>query len=289
MREDYSADGNAWDFLTHDMARSKAYRWGEDGIGGWSDENQVLCLSLALWNGKDPILKERLFGLSGHEGNHGEDVKEVYYYVDATPTHSYMRMVYKYPQSRFPYEELARENRRRTRAEPEYELVDTGVLDGGRYFDVVIEYAKSRPDETFMRISAINRGPEPATLCLLPQVWFRNTWAWGVAASGLGSPSRPVIRRMPEANGLVCEHADLGKRYVFADGRPELLFTENESNNQRLYGVANVAGHVKDAFHEYVVGQSPRDRGKRRPGDEGGAALSHGAPGRQKRGSTAGA
>src|SRR5262245_9780536 len=180
VREDYSAGGTAWDYLPHDAARSRAYRWGEDGIAGFSDRMQHLCLSLALWNGRDPILKERLFGLTNGEGNHGEDVKELYYFLDATPTHSYLKMLYKYPQRAFPYAALVDENRRRSKAEPEYELIDTGVFDDDRYFDAVVEYAKAGPDDVLMRITVHNRGPEPASIHVLPQLVFRNTWSWGL-------------------------------------------------------------------------------------------------------------
>src|ERR671935_128513 len=179
VREDYSADGSSWAYFPHDHARSRAYRWGEDGLGGISDRHQYICFALALWNGQDPILKERLFGLTGNEGNHGEDVKEYYFYLDSTPTHSYMRMLYKYPQTAFPYSQLVAENRRRDRHQPEYELIDTGVFDDDRYFDVTVEYAKATTDDILIRITAVNRGPEAARLRLLPTVWFRNTWSWG--------------------------------------------------------------------------------------------------------------
>src|SRR5215216_5380762 len=184
VREDYSAGGPAWDYLPHDHARSKAYRWNEDGIAGFCDRHQYLCFALALWNGRDPILKERLFGLTGGEGNHGEDVKEYYFYLDSTPTHSYMKFLYKYPQSEFPYARLVEENRRRGRGEPEFELADTGVFDGGRYFDVFAEYAKASPDDLLIRLTVANRGPEPARLHLLPTLWFRNTWSWGCRHEG---------------------------------------------------------------------------------------------------------
>ena len=179
VREDYSADGNAWDYFPHDHARSRAYRWGEDGIAGISDRHQMMCFGLALWNGRDPILKERLFGLTGNQGNHGEDVKEYYFYLDSTPTHSYMRMLYKYPQTEFPYETLVEENRRSERAAPEFELLDTGAFSGNRYFDIFLEYAKADVEDMLIRITAVNRGPEAATLHILPQLWFRNTWSWG--------------------------------------------------------------------------------------------------------------
>src|SRR5438876_4098977 len=180
VREDYSPDGNAWEYLSHDAARSRAYRWNEDGLAGISDDKGQMCFAIALWNGHDPILKERMFGLAGPQGNHGEDVKEVYFYLDSTPTHSYMRMVYNYPQAAFPYQQLIDENRRRSRQDPEYELLDTGVFDGNRYFDVFVEYAKVAPEDILIRIRAINRGTQPATLYLLPTLWFRNTWSWGI-------------------------------------------------------------------------------------------------------------
>ncbi len=254
VREDYSPNGAAWDYLTHDMARSKAYRWNEDGLAGICDELQRLCFALALWNGNDPILKERLFGLSGTEGNHGEDVKEAYFFLDNTPTHSSMRMLYKYPQAAFPYSQLVAENRRRGKEDFEYELLDTGVFAEDRYFDVFIEYAKSSPDDILIRIEAVNRGPETATLHLLPTLWFRNTWAWGY------DDRRPTLREQQMAHRDIqvirAEHDDLGTYVLFCEsggGKPLLLFTENETNNQRLYGVPNPTPYVKDAFHEYVI------------------------------------
>jgi hypothetical protein len=245
VREDYSADGNAWDYLTHDQSRSRAYRWGEDGLAGLSDDRQRLCFALALWNERDPILKERAFGLSNSEGNHGEDPKDYYFYVDSTPTHSYMKYLYKYPQREFPYRDLVETNRRRTRDELEYELVDTGVFEDDRYFDVSVEYAKEGPEEILIRISAVNRGPEAARLHLLPTLWFRNTWSWGDAGD------RPVLR---EADGaIVAAHPELGEYTLSCGGDPELLFTENETNAARLWGRPNPTPWVKDAFHRYVV------------------------------------
>ena len=241
VREDYSAGGTAWEDLPHDHARSRAYRWNEDGLGGVCDRHQRLCFALALWNGRDPILKERLFGLTGNEGNHGEDVKECYYYLDSTPTHSFMRFLYKYPQAEFPYGRLVEENQRRGRDEPELELVDTGVFDESRYFDVSVDYAKAGPEDLLIRITAVNRGPEAAPLHLLPTVWFRNTWSWG------GDPARPEMFLDGEA--IVCgEH-----RLEFSgDGAP--LFTENETNTGRLFGHRNGGSYYKDAFHEAVIG-----------------------------------
>jgi hypothetical protein len=250
VREDYSANGTAWEYLPHDHARSRAYRWGEDGIGGISDRHQMICFGMAMWNGRDPILKERLFGLTGNEGNHGEDVKEQYFYLDSTPTHSYLRMLYKYPQAEFPYARLVEENRRRGRDQPEYELLDTGVFEGNRYFDVFVEYAKADVEDIVIRITVINRGPQAATLRLLPSLWFRNTWSWGK------DPRRPSVRVATCVPGSVCvelEHWQYGKRWLLCAGHPELLFTENETNFERLFGVKN-RSYVKDAFHAYVIG-----------------------------------
>jgi hypothetical protein len=247
VREDYSEHGTAWEYLPHDHARSRAYRWNEDGIAGISDRHQILCFALALWNGKDPILKERIFGLTGNEGNHGEDVKELYYYLDSTPTHSYMRMLYKYPQREFPYAQLLSENRRRTRKDLEYELWDAGVFEGGRYFDVFVEYAKASPDDVLVRIEAFNRGPDPAPLDLLPTLWYRNTWSWN------GDRTRPSLRAQPGRVRVHARHSTDGEYVLDCDGAPELLFTENDSNVARLFGAPNGVHHVKDAFHEYVV------------------------------------
>jgi hypothetical protein len=250
VREDYSAHGHAWDHFPHDHARSRAYRWGEDGLGGISDNHGRLCFALALWNGRDPILKERLFGLTGPEGNHGEDVKEYYFFLDSTPTHSSMTYLYKYPQRAFPYAELVKESRRRDRGAPEYELLDTGVFDDDRYFDVTIEYAKAGPDDILVRISATNRGPDAAPLCLLPTLWFRNRWSWTPGAE------RPVLRetRSSVSHATVeARHTSLGTRWLYADGVPELLFTQNESNAQRLWGTPNAGPYTKDGINDYVV------------------------------------
>ena len=244
VREDYSPHGTAWEYLSHDHARSRAYRWGEDGIAGVSDDEQRLCLSLALWNGRDPILKERLFGLTGNEGNHGEDVKELYYYLDSTPTHSYMKMLYKYPQAEFPYSRLVRENRQRGKGDPEFELLDTGIFEDDRYFDVFVEYAKAGVSDLLIRITAHNRGPEPARLHLLPQIWFRNVWSWGLGP-------RPALEaRNPGA--IEVRHPTLGDLRLYTDGSPELLFTDNETHTRRLFG-HETEGFFKDAFHERVV------------------------------------
>jgi hypothetical protein len=245
VREDYSADGNAWNHFPHDMAPWRAYRWGEDGIAGLSDNRQRLCLALALWNGRDPILKERLFGLANEEGNHGEDVKELYWYLDATPTHSYLKCLYKYPQSAFPYSLLREESRRRGRDDPTFGLLDTGLFDNDRYFDVLVEYAKAAPDDLLVRVTVTNRGPDPATLHVLPQLWFRNTWSWGAPLS-----ERPSLRMA--RSGIEAQHAKLGTFRLDAADTPELLFCENDSNPARL-GDAPRAGYYKDAFHDYVV------------------------------------
>jgi hypothetical protein len=245
VREDYSPDGTAWDYFPHDCARSRAYRWGEDGIAGFSDDWQHLCLSLALWNGKDPILKERLFGLSNSEGNHGEDVKEIYYYLDATPSHSYLKMLYKYPQQEFPYAWLVEENCRRDVGQPEFELLDTGIFDQDRYFDVFVEYVKAAPDDILMLVTVHNRGPEMAKLFLLPQLCFRNTWSWKKDAA------KPKLSA--ENGGVKIEHSQLGNFRLNCDGKPELLFNENETNVRRLFGEENATGFFKDAFHDFVI------------------------------------
>ena len=246
VREDYSHDGNAWDYFSHDQARSRAYRWGEDGLAGVSDDMQQLCFALALWNERDPILKERLFGLTNSEANHGEDVKEYYFYLDSTPTHSYMKYLYKYPQREFPYGDLVATNRRRSREEFEYELLDTGIFDDDRYFDVFVEYAKGQPDDLLIRISVHNRGPEPAVIHLLPTLWFRNTWSFDK------NQVKPSLRQV-ERTSIRASHGQLGEMTLDCDGDPELLFTENESNVNRLWQQPNASPYVKDAFHEYVV------------------------------------
>jgi len=250
VREDYSPGGSAWDYFPHDHARSRAYRWGEDGLAGICDRHQLICFALALWNGKDPILKERLFGLTGTEGNHGEDVKEYYYYLDSTPTHSYMKYLYKYPQSEFPYGWLVEENRRRSRNEFEFELMDTGVFDGDRYFDVFVEYAKASPEDILMQITAHNRGPDPSELYVLPTLWFRNTWAWG------GNADRPTLTNITSGeNAAIIEafHPRYGRRWLLCEGAPELIFAENETNNRRLFGADNRSPYVKDGINDYVV------------------------------------
>jgi hypothetical protein len=246
VREDYSENGDAWNYFSHDQARSRAYRWGEDGLGRICDDKQRLCFALALWNERDPILKERLFGLTNSEGNHGEDVKEYYFYLDSTPTHSYMKYLYKYPQRAYPYSDLVETNRRRSRAEFEYELLDTGVFDDDRYFDVFVEYAKESPEDILVRITVHNRGPEAARLRVLPTLWFRNTWSWG------RDPSKPTLREIGPGQ-IEASHSELGDYWLHCDGTAELLFTENESNAQRLWRQPNASPYVKDAFHASII------------------------------------
>ncbi len=258
VREDYSPDGTVWDSFPHDHARSRAYRWGEDGIAGISDDQQQLCLAIALWNGEDPILKERMFGLTGNEGNHGEDLKEYYFYLDNTPTHSYMKYLYKYPQSAFPYTQLIAENQRRSRRELEFELLDTGVFKENRYFDVFVEYAKVSPEDILMQIQIVNRGPEAKTLHLLPTLWFRNTWSWNYKSE------KPMLKAIQSASVadneiefslIEASHPMLGKRWLYCAGSSELLFTENETNTQRLFGVENTCPYVKDGINNYIVNE----------------------------------
>jgi hypothetical protein len=249
VREDYSSNGDAWNYFPHDHARSRAYRWGEDGLAGICDEHQRLCFALALWNGQDPILKERLFGLTNGEGNHGEDVKEYYFYLDATPTHSYLKMLYKYPQAAYPYEQLVQENRNRGLQDNEFELIDTGVFDENRYWDVFIEYFKAAPDDILVQITIHNRGPDAAELHVLPQLWFRNTWSW------TPSTTKPEISAQP-GSILVAEHVELGTYFLYSEDPADLLFCENETNVTRLYGSAS-HGYRKDAFHEYLVQSNP--------------------------------
>src|SRR5881296_1786930 len=255
VREDYSEGGDAWNYFTHDQARSRAYRWGEDGLAGICDRHQVLCFALALWNGKDPILKERLFGLTNSEANHGEDVKEYYFYLDSTPTHSYMKYLYKYPQAAYPYDNLVKTNRSRNRSEAEYELLDTGVFDQDRYFDVFVEYAKESPDDILVQISLCNRGKKAASLHVLPTLWFRNTWSWP------GGGSKPVLRSVKGAKRSVihAHHTDplfqesLTDSYLYCEDTVPLLFTENETNHARLFGAANRSPYVKDGIHDYII------------------------------------
>ena len=246
VREDYSDHGNAWEYFSHDQARSRAYRWGEDGLAGISDDHQLLCFALALWNGRDPIVKERLFGLTNSEANHGEDVKEYYFYLDSTPTHSYMKYLYKYPHEAYPYDRIVATNKGLTRKDQEFELIDTGIFDDGRYFDVFVEYAKASPEDILIQITVHNRGTETASLHLLPTLWFRNTWSW---AGGSPRPSMSQLRN--DVVGIA--HAELGDRFLHAIGNPELLFTENETNTERVFNTPNRSPYVKDAFHNYLV------------------------------------
>jgi hypothetical protein len=250
VREDYSPYGNAWEYFPHDQARSRAFRWGEDGLAGICDRHQLICFAIALWNGRDPILKERLFGLTGNEGNHGEDVKEYYFYLDSTPTHSYMKYLYKYPQSEYPYAKLVEENRRRGKNASEYELFDTGAFQEDRYFDVFVEYAKAGCEDILIQIQVVNRGPEAARLVLLPTIWFRNTWSWGL------DPTRPAMRKATggtEISVIELNHEKYSTRYLYCEGKPELLFTENETNSNRLYISPNPSPYVKDGINEAIV------------------------------------
>jgi len=250
VREDYSEGGNAWDYFTHDQARSRAYRWGEDGLAGISDDHQQLCFALALWNGQDPILKERLFGLTNSEANHGEDVKEYYFYLDSTPTHSYMKYLYKYPQVAYPYCDLINTNRQRSRLEMEYELIDTGIFNQDRYFDVFVEYAKESPEDLLVKITVANRGPDQAVVHVLPTLWFRNTWSWQKNAP------KPLLEQREGPDGstvIMASHPDLGVRYLYCEGSVPVLFTENETNQERIFGTPNQAPYVKDGINDYVV------------------------------------
>jgi hypothetical protein len=237
-------------YFSHDQARSRAYHWGEDGLAGICDDNQLLCFAVALWNGRDPILKERLFGLTNSEGNHGEDVKEYYFYLDSTPTHSYMKYLYKYPQVAYPYNELIETNKHRNRGDMEYELIDSGVFNDDRYFDVFVEYAKQSPEDLLIQISVSNRGPEPATLHVLPTVWFRNIWTWW---PGTPKPSLTQVSKEKGAQVVAVSHPELGERFFYCEGDVRLLFTENETNNMRLFGTANASRYVKDGIDNYVV------------------------------------
>ena len=250
VREDYSQDGNAWDYFSHDQSRSRAYHWGEDGLAGISDDKQQLCFSVALWNGKDPILKERLFGLTNSESNHGEDVKEYYFYLDSTPTHSYMKYLYKYPQAAFPYGDLVATNKGRNRLDMEYELLDTGIFKDDRYFDVFVEFAKNTPEDILIQISVSNRGPEPATLDVLPTLWFRNTWTWWPDTP---RPSLKQVTGKSDSRFIAASHAQLGDRYLYSEKDVPLLFTENETNNERIFGTPNASPYVKDGINNYVV------------------------------------
>ncbi len=247
MREDYSEYGSAWEFFPHDHARSRTYRWNEDGLAGICDDRQTLCFALALWNGRDPILKERIFGLTGNEGNHGEDAKEYWFYLDSTPTHSWMRWRYLYPQAEYPYQELIDENRRRGRADSEYELIDTGIFDDDRYWEVTADYAKAGPEDILIRFTVRNAGQEAAELDLIPTLWFRNTWSWGL------DDRCPIIRADGSGTGMVAEHFELGDRHLTSSGGPQLLFCENETNTERLWGIAGRSRYPKDGIHDHIV------------------------------------
>ena len=275
VREDYSPDGTAWDFFPHDHARSRTYRWGEDGLMGISDDQGLLCFALGLWNEADPILKERLFGLTNSEGNHGEDVKEYYFFLDNTPTHSYMKALYKYPQRAYPYNDLLETNRHRGKEEPEYELIDTCVFSEDRYFDVTMEYAKVDPLDILIRVSVTNHGPEAAPIHLLPTLWFRNTWAWGY------DDRRPQLTAVKpekakaakdEVRLVHAQHHELGESWLACQGTPELLFTENETNNERLWGVPNHTTYVKDGIDETIVNKA---EGKVNPEGVGTKVAAH--------------
>src|SRR5271157_3829902 len=250
VREDYSESGDAWNYFSHDQARSRAYRWGEDGIAGIYDQKQRLCFALALWNGNDPILKERMFGLTNSEGNHGEDVKEYYFYLDSTPTHSYMKLLYKYPQVAYPYDDLVETNARRGRLGTEYELLDTGVFDQDRYFDVFVEYAKASPTDILIQINVCNRGLDAGSVHVLPTLWFRNLWSWWP-----DSP-RPSLMEATTQGGVqavAASEAEIGDYFLYCEAKPPLLFTENETNNKRLFGASNATPYVKDGINDFVV------------------------------------
>ena len=250
VREDYSSDGDAWNYFTHDAAQYRAYRWGEDGLAGISDDRQLLCFALALWNGHDPILKERLFGLSNSEGNHGEDVKEYYFYLDSTPTHSYMKYLYKYPQAEYPYVPLIEANRARDKQSPEFELLDTGIFDQDRYFDVFVEYSKAEPEDILIEITVCNRGLEPAEIHVLPTVWFRNTWSWRRKEE---KPELKILAASMDVRAIAARHRLLGERFLYCDGVVDLLFTENETNAQRAFNQTNQQPYCKDGIIQAVV------------------------------------
>jgi hypothetical protein len=252
VREDYSPYGTAWEYFPHDAARSRAYRWGEDGIGGISDNKQRLCFAPAFWNGKDPILKERLFGLTGNQGNHGEDVKEYYFFLDNLPSHAYMKMIYRYPHAAYPYEQLLEENGKRGKLDPEYELIDTGVFNEDRFFDVCVEYAKASPEEYLARICVTNQGPEAASIVVLPTLWFRNTWSWK-HDSPKPSLSIDYTQKFDGVDTILAQHETLGSHYLYVEGAAELLFTENETNYERMFGTPNSTPYVKDSFNDYIV------------------------------------
>ncbi|MFQ3577095.1 MAG: glucosidase, partial [Cytophagales bacterium] len=251
VREDYSPDGSAWEYFPHDMARSRAYRWGEDGIMGWCDVKQLLCFSVGMWNERDPIIKERLFGLTGNQGNHGEDVKEYYYYLESTPTHSYVKQLYKYPQSEFPYSKIIFENEMRGRHMPEYNLIDTGVFDKDKYFDVFTEYAKASREDILIEITVVNKGPEKAAIHLIPQLWFRNLWAW------VRDPYQPFIKA-DKSNSFYLEHKYLGNYHFYYDGAPEPMFCNNDTNHVRVFGHKPTPGFWKDGINDYIITGNPK-------------------------------
>ena len=269
VREDYSLDGSAWDYLPFEQSHLKTYRWNEDGIAGICDRKQRICFALSMWNGRDPILKERLFGLTNSEGNHGEDVKDYYFYLDSTPTHSYMKYLYKYPQAAFPYDDLVATNKARSRSDMEYELLDTGVFNDDRYFDVFVEYAKQTPQDILIQISVCNHGPEPATLHVLPTLWFRNIWTWWP------DTVKPSLKQVAPEKGygtLAATHSEFGGRYLYCEGNVPLLFTENDTNNEQIFGTTNASPYVKDGINNYVI------HGKQdavNPGQTGTKAAAH--------------
>lgn len=278
VREDYSENGDPWNYFPHDHARSRVYRWNEDGIAGISDRNQYLCFSLGLWNGEDPIIKERMFGLSGHEGNHGEDVKEYYFYLDNTPTHSYMKMLYKYPQHKFPYDKLVEENKKRDFSQPEYELLDTGIFDHNEYFDVFVEYAKASEKDILIEITVFNRAKESRHCDILPTLWFRNTWSWGYPNGPMGDvPSKPILKQKSK-NCIEAMHPVLENYNLYIEQDSDLVFTENETNFERLYGVQNTSPYVKDAFHNYLINRDTHKVNPNKTGTKFTAITSHEIP-----------
>lgn len=280
VREDYSQNADAWRYFPHDHARSRAYRWNEDGIAGISDRNQYLCFALAMWNGKDPILKERMFGLGGTEGNHGEDVKEYYFYLDNTPTHSYMKMLYKYPQNRFPYEQLIDESAKRGYQHPEYELLDTGIFDNDEYFDLFVEYAKAAEDDLLIQITVHNRSEKPSSCTLLPTLWFRNTWSWGYPSGPMRDvPSKPILRQK-SSDCIEASHPTLGHYYLYTEQPSEMVFTENETNLERLFNSPNPSPYVKDAFHRYVIHNEKNCINPKKEGTKSAAITTHQIPGK---------
>jgi hypothetical protein len=254
VREDYSSNGDAWNYFTHDHAQYRTYRWGEDGLAGISDNRQLLCFALALWNGRDPILKERLFGLTNSEGNHGEDVKEYYFYLDSTPTHSYMKYLYKYPQAAYPYQTIIDANRARDKQAAEYELLDTGIFDDDRYFDVFVEYAKVEPEDILIQITVCNRGPAPAEIHVLPTLWFRNTWSWGRREE---KPELKMLAASADVRAVAARHRLVGERFLYCEGMVDLLFTEDETNTQRAFNQPNQQQYCKDGIIRHCQFKQP--------------------------------